>query len=166
METAIRFFLRYLTLVILTATGLSGCGGGGGDSGNPQSPPTTGAVVIDPNSQIESISIGDSDYRLQVLPGEIVERILRVSRKTDGTTFEVSVLEGGDIVSVVEDAGLHRIRVNSTSLAPQAMRAYRLLIRNASTGASARVDGFVQVLVPSTIGSGTIDSDGGGCSFL
>lgn len=68
---------------------------------------------------------------------------------------------GSSLARVVETNGRWAIVVDSQTLAAGTSHAYRLQIRNRTTGATAEIYGPINVLTPAVVGSGQITEAGG-----
>ena len=156
--------LRFVAAAMLCV--LAACGGGGGSSETPPPvlppppPPTVGTLTNPPNSGLAQVSVGDSQYVIYAFPGEKTERVVGLV-PSEPAEFDISVVEGADILSVVQRPGANSLIVDSTSLASGVGRAYRVAIRNRSTGVTAEIFGPVRVMTPATIASGQITELGG-----
>jgi len=104
--------------------------------------------------------LGDAQYVIYAFPGEKTERALGLEL-SQASEFDVTVIEGADILTVIQRPNGYSIAVDSTALAAGVGRTYRLAIRNRSTGVAAEVLGPVRVIEPTVLGSGLVTSAGG-----
>jgi alpha-tubulin suppressor-like RCC1 family protein len=148
---------------------LAACGGGGSSDSQSQAPltppPTTGTVSIPVGSEILALGVGASDQIIYVMPGEITAHRVELLNDDAGARYDVTLTEGGSLARAVEFNGRWVIVVDSQGLAGGTSHAYRLQIRNRTTGGMAEIYGPINVLTPTNVGGAQITEAGGTIVF-
>ena len=154
---------RIVAAALLCA--LAACGGGNSSDGQSPAqlapPPRTGTVTIPAGSEILALGVGAADQIIYVMPGESTAHRVELLNDDAGARYDVTLTEGSSFARVVETNGRWAIVVDSQPLAAGTSHAYRLQIRNRTTGATAEIYGPINVLTPTVVGSGQITEAGG-----
>ena len=144
---------------------LVGCGGGGSSEAQPVVPPAvapaTGTVTIPAGSEILALGVGAADQIIYVMPGESTAHRVELLNDDATARYEVTVTDGNVIARAVEVDGRWSVVVDSQALAAGTAHAYRLQVRNRTTGVTAEIYGPIKVLAPTVVGSGQISAAGG-----
>lgn len=150
------------TLCVASAIALTGCGGGGGEAGPATGPgaPAAGSLANAAAASISSVVLGDSAYRLSVMPGESEEFPLTINTSS-GDAFDVEVTLGGSSLSTLVRNGQHYLVVNAAGLSAGASLPYKARLKNRTTGGEAEVFGPINILSPSVVGTASIGEAGG-----
>lgn len=160
---AVGALARRIVAVALLCT-LAACGGGSSDGLSPAPlapPPTTGTITIPAGSEILALGVGAADQIIYVMPGESTAHRIELLNADATARYDVTVTDGKEIARAVETDGRWAVVVDSQSLTANTARAYRLLVRNRTTGLVAEIYGPIKVLAPSVVGSGQISAAGG-----